>query len=57
MSKIMLEPGIISKDILSLLEKKVEKMEDESKWCALVLDEMSIQAKVSYNNTTQDHLL
>ena len=53
MSKIILEPGKISKDILGLLEKKVEKMAPESR---LVIDEMSIQAEIAYNNTTQEFM-
>ena len=56
MSKITLEPGKISKDILDLLAKKTEKMVPESKWCALVIDEMSIQAQIGYNNTTQEFM-
>ena len=56
MSKIIVEPGIISKDILSLLEKKVAKMAPESRWCSLVIDEMTIQAQICYNNTTQEFI-
>ena len=53
MSMISMEPGVISNDLMNLLAKKVSKMRPASRICALVIDEMSIQAQIDYDNTTQ----
>ena len=56
MRMIKMEPGVISDDIMRLLSKKVEKMPLEDRYCALILDEMAIQAEINYDDSSQSFI-
>ena len=56
MRMVKMEPGVISDDIMGLLSKKVDKMPPEDRYCALIIDEMAIQAEINYDDSSQSFI-